>query len=218
MGKSRVELDRLRGLQALVQADVNPNWGTVSLEGLPDVTIVWRPLQLGEETRLGDWAWDCDGWYACQPGIRFVPDPHNFAWRPLGAQACVWWIGPNDCSPDQRIGTLDQPWFDVAEAVAKIPGGSVGAVYEKHTNRLLLAYDPPYWDWERYLETKKEQVAKPEVFDTPVVSDDNLAKLAGQTVTGSTEERDEFFEATIECVAPAPPPVVPGRPSFKAVE
>jgi hypothetical protein len=160
-------------LQKWGQAEVlEPyDWAGVieTSEGLPDVLCVWRPLRIGELTRVGDYRFAGSAWVLAQPGMEVVAD--RAYRRPLGREACCWYVGARAVGSVGN-GSAEWPFEDMVEARTNVPADAIGVFVSTGDYRVLEARDPADWDWERYLETAAV------VKTAQVVGDDQLTKLS----------------------------------------
>jgi hypothetical protein len=124
------------------------SWGTFEIEGLPDLNMIWRDLNPGEQTRKEDYILTGDHWSPAAEGtVRVANGPRIF--RPKGSNARRWYVGGTHCNYVDRTGHPDNPFGSLEEALKKIPPSAVGVVISKRTYEELHAFDPPHCDWNR---------------------------------------------------------------------
>jgi hypothetical protein len=156
----RKPLDPLlsRVLTEPAQAVADPHWEACVLAGLPDCAH-WRRLGPDEPLRTGDYWWDVPGnrWVAQQE-----PGPgRDLAFRPLGDDCLLWYIGRSQVSPQYRTGAPDLPFATLEEALAQLPGERPCLIFHLGEQWPCYWRDPAAWDWSRYLETVAREAQTP---------------------------------------------------------
>jgi hypothetical protein len=124
-------------------------WETIVIEGLPDLSIIWRDLKPGEQTRKGDYVLLGDRWSPASDGIVRLANGSPI-WRPMGPNADRWYVGGTHWNCVDRTGHYDNPFGSLEEALKQISPSAVGLVHSiSITYEILHAFDPPDCDWSR---------------------------------------------------------------------